>query len=56
MVEAFGRQISSLQLGYFWWFLKHHHARTELEDILQIGASVHDTLKGMKVLHKLETI
>jgi len=28
----------------------------ELEDILQIMTSVHETLKGLKVLYKLETI
>ena len=27
----------------------------ELEDILQISTSVHETLKGMKVLYQLET-
>ena len=28
----------------------------ELEEILQIGTAVHDTLKGLKVLYKLETV
>ena len=28
----------------------------ELEEILQIGNAVHDTLKGLKVLYKLETV
>jgi len=28
----------------------------ELEEILQIGNAVHETLKGLKVLYKLETI
>jgi len=27
----------------------------ELEDILQIATSVHETLKGLKVFYKLET-
>lgn len=27
----------------------------DLEDILQIATSVHETLKGLKVFHKLET-
>jgi len=27
----------------------------ELDDILQIATSVHETLKGMKVLYKIET-
>ena len=27
----------------------------ELEDVLQISTSVHETLKGMKVLYQLET-
>ncbi|MGD8565299.1 MAG: hypothetical protein PVF96_03015 [Candidatus Bathyarchaeota archaeon] len=27
----------------------------ELEDVLQIATSVHETLKGMKVLYQLET-
>lgn len=29
--------------------------KVELEDILQIANSVHETLKGLKVLYKLET-
>ncbi len=28
----------------------------ELEEILQIGNAVHETLKGLKVLYKLETV
>ena len=28
----------------------------ELQEILQIGNAVHDTLKGLKVLYKLETV
>jgi len=28
----------------------------ELEEILHIGNAVHDTLKGLKVLYKLETV
>ena len=28
----------------------------ELEEILQIGNAVHDTLKGLKILYKLETV
>lgn len=28
----------------------------ELKEILQIGTSVHETLKGLKVLYKLETV
>jgi hypothetical protein len=27
----------------------------DLEEILQIGTAVHETLKGMKVIYKLET-
>ena len=30
--------------------------KAQLEDILQIGTAVHETLKGLKVLYKLETI
>ena len=29
--------------------------RVELEDILQIASSVHETLKGLKVFYRLET-
>ena len=29
--------------------------KVELEDILQMANSVHETLKGLKVLYKLET-
>ncbi len=29
--------------------------KVELEDILQIANAVHETLKGLKVLYKLET-
>jgi len=29
--------------------------KVDLEDILQIADSVHETLKGLKVLYKLET-
>ncbi len=29
--------------------------RAKLEDILQLANSVHETLKGLKVLYKLET-
>jgi hypothetical protein len=29
--------------------------KAELEDILRIANSVHETLKGLKVLYKLET-
>ena len=29
--------------------------KVDLDDILQIAVSVHETLKGMKVLYKLET-
>jgi len=29
--------------------------KVELEDVLQIASSVHETLKGLKVLYKLET-
>jgi hypothetical protein len=28
----------------------------ELEEILQIGNAVHETLKGLKVFYKLETV
>ena len=28
----------------------------ELEEILQIGTAVHETLKGLKVLYTLETV
>ncbi len=28
----------------------------ELEEILRIGTAVHETLKGLKVIYKLETI
>jgi len=28
----------------------------ELEDILRLGNAVHETLKGFKVLYKLETV
>ena len=28
----------------------------ELEEILQIGTAVHETLKGLKVIYKLETV
>jgi len=28
----------------------------ELEDIFQIGNSVHETLKGLKVMYKIETV
>lgn len=28
----------------------------QLEEILQIGNAVHETLKGLKVLYKLETV
>ncbi len=28
----------------------------ELEEILQIGTAVHETLKGLKVIYKLETL
>lgn len=30
--------------------------KVELEDILQIGTAVHESLKGLKVLYTLETI
>jgi hypothetical protein len=30
--------------------------KAELEDVLQIANSVHETLKGLKVLYKLETV
>lgn len=30
--------------------------RIELEEILQIGTAVHETLKGLKVLYTLETV
>ena len=29
--------------------------KVELEDILQIASSVHETLKGLKVFYRLET-
>lgn len=29
---------------------------TEIEDIMQIGKAVHHTLKGLKVMYKLETV
>lgn len=29
--------------------------KVELEDILEIASSVHETLKGLKVFYKLET-
>jgi hypothetical protein len=29
--------------------------KAELEDILRIASSVHETLRGLKVLYKLET-
>ncbi|MCW4040605.1 MAG: hypothetical protein NWE83_07620 [Candidatus Bathyarchaeota archaeon] len=29
---------------------------TDLEKILQLGTTVHQTLKGLKVLYKLETV
>jgi hypothetical protein len=28
----------------------------DLEEILQIGTAVHETLKGLKVIYKLETV
>jgi hypothetical protein len=28
----------------------------ELEEILQIGTAIHETLKGLKVLYKFETV
>jgi hypothetical protein len=28
----------------------------ELEEILQLGNTIHETLKGLKVLYKLETV
>ena len=30
--------------------------KVDLEDILQIGTAVHESLKGLKVLYTLETI
>ena len=30
--------------------------KVELEDILQIGTAVHESLKGLKVVYTLETI
>jgi hypothetical protein len=30
--------------------------KIELEEILQIGTAVHETLKGLKVIYKLETV
>ncbi len=30
--------------------------KVNLEDVLQIGTAVHETLKGSKVLYKLETV
>lgn len=30
--------------------------KVELEDILQIGTAVHESLKGLKVLYTLETM
>jgi hypothetical protein len=30
--------------------------KIDLEEILQIGTAVHETLKGLKVIYKLETV
>jgi hypothetical protein len=30
--------------------------KVELEEILQIGTAIHETLKGLKVLYKFETV
>jgi hypothetical protein len=30
--------------------------KIDLEEILQIGTAVHETLKGLKVIYKLETL